>query len=69
MMAYKFLAIPIEESLESYDIALNILALVDRGAGKKQIMSMVEKVGLKYPVVRWFYKLRQDRGDFLPGDE
>ncbi|WP_445671570.1 hypothetical protein [Paenibacillus sp. FSL L8-0709] len=37
VIATKYLSISIEESLESDDILLNILALVDRRVGKKRI--------------------------------
>ncbi|SDE67426.1 hypothetical protein SAMN02799630_06053 [Paenibacillus sp. UNCCL117] len=57
--ATKFLATSIEESLESGDILLNILALVDRRVGKKRILSMSEKIKLKHPAVQFFYELRR----------
>lgn len=57
--ATKFLSIPIEESLESKDILLNILALVDRRVGKKRILNMSEKMKLKHPAVQYFYELRR----------
>jgi hypothetical protein len=56
--ANKFLSISIEESLESNDILLNVLALVDRRVGKKRLLSMKEKMKLKHPVVQYFYELR-----------
>ncbi|QRG65224.1 SF0329 family protein [Brevibacillus choshinensis] len=58
VVANKFLAISIEESLESNDILLNILALVDRRVGKKRILNMAEKMKLKHPIVQYFYELR-----------
>lgn len=58
VVATKFLSTSIEESLESNDILLNILALVDRRVGKKRILSMTEKVKLKHPIVQYFYELR-----------
>lgn len=58
VVATKFLATPIEESLESNDILLNILALVDRRVGKKRLVSMTEKMKLKHPIVQYFYDLR-----------
>lgn len=57
--ANKFLTTPIEESLESSDMVLNILALVDRRVGKKRILGMAEKMELKHPVVQYFYELRR----------
>ncbi|SDM84495.1 hypothetical protein SAMN05216191_11993 [Paenibacillus jilunlii] len=59
VMANKFLTTPVEESLESNDIVLNILALVDRRVGKKRILGMSETMSLKHPVVRCFYELRR----------
>jgi hypothetical protein len=56
--ANRFLSISIEESLESNDIMLNVLALVDRRVGKKRLLSMKEKMKLKHPVVQYFYELR-----------
>jgi hypothetical protein len=57
--ANKFLTTPIEESLESSDMVLNILALVDRRVGKKRILGMAEKMELKHPVVQYFYEMRR----------
>lgn len=57
-VAIKFLSTPIEASLESNDILLNILALVDRRIGKKRILNMKEKMKLKHPIVQYFYELR-----------
>jgi len=54
----KFLSTPIEESIESNDILLNILALLDRRLGKKRILKMKEKMALKHPIVQYFYELR-----------
>lgn len=57
--ATKFLSTSIEESLESDDILLNILALVDRRVGKKRILNMSEAIKLKHPAVQYFYELRR----------
>ncbi|NMM62298.1 hypothetical protein HBE96_06275 [Clostridium sp. P21] len=54
----RFLTISIEESLESNDILLNVLALVDRRVGKKRLLKMAEKMKLKHPIVQYFYELR-----------
>jgi hypothetical protein len=58
VVANRFLTISIEESLESDDILLNILALVDRRLGKNRILNMGEKMKLKHPIVQYFYELR-----------
>jgi hypothetical protein len=58
VVANKFLSTSIEESLESNDILLNILALVDRRIGKGRILKMKEKMKLKHPIVQYFYELR-----------
>ncbi|MOA47125.1 hypothetical protein D3C78_1697320 [compost metagenome] len=60
VVANKFLTTPIEESLESNDILLNILALVDKRVGKKRILNMSEKMRLKHPIVQYFYELRRN---------
>lgn len=54
----KFLSISIKESIESTDILLNILALVDRRVGKNRLLSMTESMKLKHPSVQYFYELR-----------
>ncbi|MBP1174746.1 hypothetical protein JOE49_001998 [Paenibacillus sp. PvR133] len=59
VVANKFLTTSIEDSLESNDILLNILALVDRRVGKKRILNMTEKMKLKHPIVQYFYELRR----------
>ena len=58
VVATKFLATSIEESLESDDILLNVLAIIDRRVGKKRILNMSEKVKLKHPIVQYFYAIR-----------
>jgi len=58
VVANRFLSTSIEESIESNDILLNILALVDRRVGKKRILNMSEKMKLKHPIVQYFYELR-----------
>lgn len=55
----KFLATSIEESIESNDILLNILALVDRRVGKKRIQNMAAQMKAKHPAVQYFYELRR----------
>jgi hypothetical protein len=59
VVATNFLSISIEESIESDDILLNILALVDRRVGKKRILNLDEKMELKHPIVQYFYELRR----------
>ncbi|GGG60514.1 SF0329 family protein [Paenibacillus radicis (ex Gao et al. 2016)] len=58
VVATKFLASSIEESIESDDILLNVLALVDRRVGKKRILNMRDKMKQKHPIVQYFYELR-----------
>jgi hypothetical protein len=58
-IANTFLSIPIEESLESKDILLNVFALVDRRVGKKRLLNLEEKMKLKHPIVQFFYDLRR----------
>jgi hypothetical protein len=59
VVANTFLSTSIEESLESNDILLNILALVDRRVGRKRIVNMTEKMKSKHPAVQYFYELRR----------
>lgn len=59
VVANKYLSTSIEESIESNDILLNVLALVDRRVGKKRILNMSEKIKLKHPIVQYFYELRR----------
>lgn len=58
VVATKFLSISIDESMESNDILLNVLALVDRRVGKKRLLNMTEQMKLKHPIVQFFYELR-----------
>ncbi|GIO87050.1 hypothetical protein J25TS5_39820 [Paenibacillus faecis] len=60
VVANKFLTTPLEESLESNEILLNVLALVDRRVGKKRILNMSEGMKLKHPIVQYFYELRRN---------
>lgn len=59
VVANKFLTTPIEESLESEDILMNVLALLDKRVGKKRILNMSAKMRMKHPVVQYFYELRR----------
>ena len=54
----RFLSTAIEECLESDEILLNILALVDRRIGKKRLLHMAEGIKVKHPIVQFFYKIR-----------
>ncbi|MCK8061500.1 MULTISPECIES: hypothetical protein [unclassified Fusibacter] len=56
--AVLFLSESIESSLDSDDILLNVLAIIDRRVGKKRLLSMKETIQMKHPVVRYFYDLR-----------
>ncbi len=58
-VATSYLSKSIEECLDSEDILLNILALLDRRVGKKRIMGLEKTYGLKHPAVQYFYKLRR----------
>lgn len=54
-----FLTSSIEDSLDSPDILLNILALVDRRVGRKRLLNMSEVMRGKHPAVQYFYELRR----------
>ncbi|MNN87695.1 hypothetical protein D3C81_2052840 [compost metagenome] len=56
----KYLSTSIDESLESNDILLNVLALLDRRVGKKRILNMSGMIKLKHPIVQYFYELRRN---------
>ncbi|MCI3922850.1 hypothetical protein MO973_21730 [Paenibacillus sp. TRM 82003] len=56
--ANRFLAASIDQSIESDDILLNILALVDRRVGKKRLVNMRQAIKQKHPSVQYFYELR-----------
>lgn len=57
-VATAYLSTPIEQSLESQHILLNIFALMDRRMGKKRLINMSGKIKLKHPIVQYFYELR-----------
>lgn len=56
--ANRFLAASINQSIESDDILMNILALVDRRVGKKRLLNMRQMMKQKHPSVQYFYELR-----------
>ncbi|AZN40350.1 SF0329 family protein [Paenibacillus albus] len=58
VVATKFLSTSIEDNMESSDILLNILALIDRRVGKKRVLNMGERIKSKHPIVKYFYELR-----------
>lgn len=57
-IANEFLTSPIESSLDSSNILLNVLAIVDRRVGKSRLRKMKPVIMMKHPVVRYFYELR-----------
>ena len=58
-VANRFLSEPIEKSLESKEILINVLALVDRRVGKKRILSLEESINQRHPIVQYFFDLRK----------
>ena len=56
--ANRFLTRPIEESLASDEILLNVMAIIDRRVGKKRLVNMRDAMVMKHPVVQYFYQLR-----------
>jgi len=58
-VAGRYLSSSLEECLESGDILLNVLALIDKRIGKKRLMGLESKIMLKHPVVQYFYWLRR----------
>lgn len=57
-VANTFLTSSVDSSLNSDDIMLNILAIVDRRIGKNRLKKMKSNIELKHPVVQYFYNLR-----------
>jgi len=57
-MGNTFLTTSIDNCLESEDIILNVLAIIDRRVGKKRLQKMKDIMIMKHPVVRYFYELR-----------
>lgn len=57
--ASNFLSDSLEKSLESDDLILNVLALVDRRLGKKKLQALEVDMQTKHPVVQYFYSLRR----------
>lgn len=53
-----FLSHPVEKSLMSDDILLNILAIIDRRVGKNRLLNMSQYMRLKHPAVQYFYALK-----------
>jgi len=53
-----FLTSSIDHCLESDDIILNVLAIIDRRVGKKRLIKMKDIILCKHPVVQYFYHLR-----------
>lgn len=60
-VANTFLTSSVDTSLNSDDIMLNILAIVDRRIGKNRLKKMKSYIELKHPVVQYFYNLRCGR--------
>lgn len=54
-----YLTTSIEKNLESDDILLNIMAIMDRRVGKKRLSTMAHAMGMKHPVVQYFYEVRR----------
>lgn len=59
-IANTFLTTPVEVSLASDEILLNVLAIIDRRVGKKRLQNMRDFIALKHPVVQYFYHLRMN---------
>lgn len=58
-VANRFMTSSIEDNLDSPDILLNIMGLVDRRLGKKRLLNLSEVMALKHPIVQYFYELRK----------
>lgn len=51
---------PIEQSINSDNMIILILALLDRRIGKRTLKNINEKIQCKHAIVQYFYKLRCD---------
>ncbi|MCH4889517.1 hypothetical protein EZV73_18190 [Acidaminobacter sp. JC074] len=56
--ANDFLSGNVNDCLNSDDIILNVLAIIDRRVGKNRLKKMKYQMDLKHPIVRYFYDLR-----------
>ncbi|SKA79261.1 hypothetical protein SAMN05443428_10325 [Caloramator quimbayensis] len=56
--AERFLNSPIEESLESDNAIINVLAIIDRRVGKRTLSKIKNSIKNKSKLVRYFYQLR-----------
>ena len=56
--ANDFLSGNVNDCLLCDDIALNVLAIIDRRVGKNRLKKMKYQMDLKHPIVRYFYDLR-----------
>lgn len=57
--ATEYLSMPLEKSLKSDDILLNIFAIIDRRMGKKRLANIEREIQMKHSIVRYFYYLRK----------
>lgn len=57
-IANTFMTTPIDQSLMSDGIMLNILAMIDRRVGKNRLNRMRSIFEMKHPVVRYIYNTR-----------
>lgn len=58
--ALTYLSKSVDQCLNSDDIILNILAIIDRRVGKKRIAGLSDQMSMKHPVVKYFYDLRRN---------
>jgi len=59
-LANDYLSTSLNKCLESDDIILNVLALLDRRIGKNKLNKLEYKMKLKHPIVQYFYRLRKE---------
>ncbi|MDI3478508.1 MAG: hypothetical protein PWQ59_2033 [Thermoanaerobacterium sp.] len=58
--AERFLNASIEESLESDNTIIKVLALIDRRVGKRIISDLKDSIENESKLVRYFYQLRYE---------
>lgn len=56
-----FLTTSVDSSLNSDNILLNVLAIVDRRVGKNRLRKMEQQIYEKHPIVQYFYHVRCGR--------
>lgn len=54
----EFLNLPIDQALNSEDMVVKILALIDRRVGKRTLIKLRESIENELKIIQYFYNLR-----------